>query len=122
MYCVTTEQKRARLRRAWECAENGGTLRQFALQEGLSSARITVWVREHPELRDRFLSNPRNVSLPEDKALRRAALVAEARLGRRTYSSVAKLEGVSAAAIHYWAKRHEDEIWEAIIEIERRAA
>jgi hypothetical protein len=123
MYCITTEQKRARVRRAWECAENDGTLRDFAKLEGVTSARITIWVRGYPELRERFLSNPHKKKfLSEDRSAQRAFMVAEFRLGRRTLTSVAREEGVSPAAIHYWAKRHEDEVWEAMLDLERRAA
>lgn len=122
MYCITTEQKRARVRRAWECAENDGTLRDFAKREGVTSARITIWVREYPELRDRFLSNPHKKSLSEARSIRRAYMVAEFRLGRRTLTSVAREEGVSTAAIHHWGSRHEDEVWEAMLDLERRAA
>ncbi|MEH6743885.1 hypothetical protein [Hyphomonas sp.] len=113
------EEKRARVRRAWASAEAGNTIRAFARSEGISQARASVWLKEYPDLHAAFLSVPHKRSLPEEKAMRRAYRIAEAKIFKRTMASVARLEGVSGVAIHNWAKNHEDEVWEARLDIMR---
>jgi hypothetical protein len=59
--------------------------------------------------------------MPDEAADKRARLLAECALGLRTLRSVARIEGVSDAAISLWRKANWIAVEDALYEIKRAA-
>ena len=119
-----TPRDREKLRNGWEVVSEQGNMTRLAERLGVTTPLISVWSRQFPDLRKALLDGIHKGSLSPEATERRARLCAHVRLYQTTWASVGRQEGVSTAAIVNWAKRHEDEILEAMEDLrsERRAA
>lgn len=119
-----TPRDREKLRIGWEVVSEQGNMTRLAERLGVTTPLISVWSRRFPDLRKALLDGIHKCSLSPEATERRARLCAHVMLYQATWASVGRQEGVSTAAIVNWAKRHEDEILEAVAELEteRRAA
>ena len=119
-----TPRDREKLRIGWEVVSEQGNMTRLAERLGVTTPHISVWSRRFPDLRKALLDGIHGYNLSTEVTERRARLCARVRMGQGTWAWVGRQEGVSTAAIVNWAKRHEDEILEAMEDLrsKRRAA
>jgi transposase-like protein len=99
-------ERQQRLNLARQCAHEGVTGSEFARRCGLTKAGAHLWLTRncHFDILDQLNAAKRASSMPDEQADKRARLLAECALGLRTLRSVARIEGVSDAAISLWKK------------------
>jgi transposase-like protein len=123
-HALTRDQNRHRIAVGWAVVSEGGNTQDYATRLGISRARVHQWLNAHQQtdLYDALKSGRDRRTLPDDRAARRSALIAEAVLGRRTMASVARIEGVSPAAISFWKDRNWIAVDDIVNELTHRRA
>lgn len=121
---LTPEQHKARRATGWAIADAGGNMADLARAEGMSSAAIHYWLKNHPELHRALLDGRRTYTLSAEKSEHRLYAVAIAQIEGRSRRTVADELGITPAALCLWLRKREGELFDLINEItnERRAA
>ena len=116
-------ERQQRLNLARQCAHEGVTGSEFARRCGLSKAGAHLWLTRncHYDILDQLNAAKRASSMPDEAADKRARLLAECALGLRTLRSVARIEGVSDAAISLWKKANWIAVEDALHEMRMAA-
>lgn len=114
-HALTRDQKRHRIAVGWAVVSEGGNSQDYADRLGISRARVHKWlnINGQTDLYDALKAGRCRRTLPDHVQARRAALLAEAAMGERTLTSIAKIEGVTVAAISFWRDRN----WIAVDDI-----
>lgn len=119
------ERHAAKLRIGWAVAEREGCMSDFADALGVSRTSVTNFLKMYPELRKALIDGRRKSFLSDKETAERTLMCAQARMGLIRWVDVARAFGITGAGISTWAKAHEDEILECMIELTapmRRAA
>lgn len=119
------ERHAIKLRLGWMVAAREGTMSDFAEVLGVSRPAVTTFLKMYPELRKALKDGRRKSTLSDLETAERTLMCAQARLGWMRWKDVARTFGITGAGITTWAKAHEDEILECMIELTapiRRAA
>jgi len=116
-------ERRQRLNLARQCVAEGVTGSEFARRCGISRAAAHHWLTRfhHEDILRALASGRRNTAMSEDASDRRARLLAECALGWRRQKDVARLEGVSDAAISQWKAANWIAVEDALYELRRAA-
>ncbi len=116
-------ERRQRLNLARQCVAEGVTGSEFARRCGLTRAGAHLWLKHngYSDILRSFASARRGRAMSEEASDRRARLLAESALGRFQQKDVARLEGVSAAAISKWKRDNWIAVEDALYDLRRAA-